>query len=64
MFLGLDDKEPNTCVEIMNPIMENTGIMEKILTYSDAVQSVDKIKFISTGEGPLKIYEIKIMGKK
>ena len=64
MVLGRDDIEPYTCVEIMDPIMENTGIMEKILTCSDAFKFVDKMKFINTGEGPLKIYEIKIMGMK
>ena len=64
MFLGRDDIKPYTCVEIMDPNMENTGIMEKILTCSDAFKSVDKIKFINTGEGPLKIYEIKIIGMK
>lgn len=59
--MGLNDANPVTCVEVTDPIGENTGIMERILTCSDAY-NMNKISINSTGEGPLKVYEIRIMG--
>lgn len=61
LFVGLNDANPVTCVEVTDPIGENTGIMERILTCSDAY-NMNKISINSTGEGPLKVYEIRIMG--
>ena len=61
LTVGLDDANPVTCVEIAEPSVENNDIIEKILTCSE-VNARNKIKIRNLGEGPLKVYEIKVMG--
>nr|XP_022296023.1 uncharacterized protein LOC111105862 isoform X2 [Crassostrea virginica] len=61
LTVGLDDANPVTCVEIAEPSVENNDIIEKILTCTE-VNTKNKIKIRNLGEGPLKVYEIKVLG--
>ena len=61
LAVGLEDANPVTCVEIAEPSVENNDIIEKILTCTE-VNTRNKIKIRNLGEGPLKVYEIKVMG--
>ena len=61
LTVGLDDANPETCVEIAEPSVENNDIIEKILTCTK-VNTKNKIKIRNFGEGPLKVYEIKVLG--
>ena len=62
LTVGVDDGERYyTCVEITDPIVEKNEIFEKILTCSEAY-TINKIIITNTGEGPLKVYEIKQLG--
>ena len=58
LTVGLDDANPETCVEIAE---QNNDITEKILTCTE-VNTRNKIKIRNLGEGSLKVYEIKVMG--
>ena len=64
LTVGEDNANSFTCVDITKPTKEGTGITEKILTCPELFKSINKIKIFNTGEGPLKVFEFKIMGMK
>ena len=61
LFVGLDDADPYTCVQITDSVVERREIIENIFTCTETY-TINKIKISNAEEYPLKIYEVKIMG--
>nr|XP_022300982.1 uncharacterized protein LOC111109192 [Crassostrea virginica] len=62
LTMGVDNANSITCVNITKPPEERSSITEKILTCSEFYKAIDKIEVINTGDGPLKVFEFRIMG--